>query len=50
MAHTVNELAHEVQDGRSDATPAIALTGVTIAAGAVVAVILTAALLVYYLA
>ena len=44
------ELAREAERGRSERTPWIALTGVTMAVGAVVAVVLAAALLVYFLA
>jgi beta-lactamase regulating signal transducer with metallopeptidase domain len=44
------ELANEAAAGRSPRTPAIAITGVTLVVGAIVAVILVAALLVYYLA
>jgi hypothetical protein len=43
------ELADEAQRGRSERTPALALTGVTVAVSAVVIVIMLAALLVYYL-
>jgi hypothetical protein len=41
-------LAEEATTGRSERTPAIALTGVTIAVGALVAVIVAAALILYY--
>jgi hypothetical protein len=50
MTETPKELAKEAQRGRSERTPWIALTGVTIAVAAIVAVILVAAFLVYYLA
>jgi hypothetical protein len=49
MTETPKDLAEEAQRGRSERTPWIALTGVTIAVGAIVAVILVAAFLVYYL-
>lgn len=49
MTQTPKEMLDEAQEGRSDATPAIALGGVTLVVGAVVAVILVAALLVYFL-
>lgn len=41
-------LAEEATTGRSERTPALALTGVTIVVGALVAVIVAAALIVYY--
>jgi hypothetical protein len=41
-------LAEEATTGRSERTPAIALTGVTIAVGVLVAVILAVALILYY--
>ncbi len=44
------ELAGEAARGRSERTPFIALTGVTLVVGLVVAVVLAAALLVYFLA
>jgi hypothetical protein len=44
------EMAREARVGRSDRTPALALTGVTMAVAVLVAVILLAAFLVYYLA
>ena len=43
------ELAHEAARGRSERTPWIALTGVTIGVGIVVAVVLTIAFLIYFL-
>jgi hypothetical protein len=49
MTETPKELLHEAQEGKSEATPAIALGGVTLVVGAVVGVILVAALLVYFL-
>ena len=48
-AETTKNLAAEAERGESERTPAIALTGVTIAVGALVALILVAAFLVYYL-
>jgi hypothetical protein len=50
MTETPRDLVEETQRGRSERTPWLALTGVTIAVGAIVVVILVAALLVYYLA
>ena len=50
MTETPKELAQEASRGRSARTPAIALTGVALVVGVVVAVILIAAFLVYYLA
>ena len=49
MTETPKELAKETARGRSARTPWLALSGVTIVVGAVVAVIVAAALLVYYL-
>jgi hypothetical protein len=49
MTETPKDLVEETQRGRSERTPFLALTGVTIAVGILVAVILVAALLVYYL-
>jgi hypothetical protein len=43
------DLLDETQRGRSERTPALALTGVTIAVALLVCVILVAALLVYFL-
>jgi hypothetical protein len=40
----------KVQRGKADETPLLALTGVTLAVGALVAVVLAASFLVYYLA
>jgi len=42
------DLAREAERGASERTPMIALTGVTIAVGAVVIVIATIALVVYF--
>jgi hypothetical protein len=50
MTETPKDLAQEASRGRSARTPVIALTGVTLVVAAVVAVILAAAFLVYYLA
>jgi hypothetical protein len=50
MTETPNEVARETAEGRSSRTPWLALSGVTVVVGALVAVILIAALLVYYLA
>jgi hypothetical protein len=41
-------LAEEATTGRSERTPALALTGVTIAVGVLVAAIVLVALLLYY--
>jgi hypothetical protein len=49
VTETPKELAKETQQGRSERTPWLALTGVTMAVGAIVLAILVAALLVYYL-
>jgi hypothetical protein len=48
MTETPKELAKEADRGRSERTPWIALTGVTIAVGIFVAVIIAAALIVYF--
>jgi hypothetical protein len=40
----------KLDKGKADETPLLALTGVTIAVGALVAVVLAASFLVYYLA
>ncbi len=50
MTETPKELVKEAQAGRSERTPWLALSGVTLVVGLVVAVILVAALLVYFLA
>ena len=50
MAETPRELVEEAERGRSDRTPVIALTGVTIVVAALVAVILGVALIVYFVA
>ena len=49
MTETPKELMQEAERGRSSRTPLIALTGVTLVLAVIVAVILTAALLVYFL-
>lgn len=49
MTETPKDLAEETHRGRSERTPWLALTGVTIAVAAIVLAILVAALLVYYL-
>lgn len=48
MTETPKELVKEAQRGRSERTPWIALTGVTIAVGAFVLVVVAAALILYY--
>ena len=50
MTESPKGLVEEAQRGRSERTPWLALTGVTIVAGAVVLVIAAVALLVYFLA
>lgn len=49
MTEPTKDLIEEAERGRSERTPFIALTGVTIAVAVVVAVILVAVFLVYYL-
>jgi hypothetical protein len=49
MTETPKDLADEAQRGRSERTPWLALTGVTMAVAAIVLAILVATLLVYYL-
>ena len=49
MTETPKELAKETDRGRSARTPWLALSGVTIAVSAVVAVLLVVVFLVYYL-
>ena len=46
----VEELAHEAAEGESTRTPLIVLSGVTLVAAAVVAILLVLAFLAYYLA
>jgi hypothetical protein len=48
MTETPKDLLEEAQRGRSERTPWLALTGVTIAVGVLVAVILVAALIDYF--
>ena len=48
VTETPKELAKEADRGRSERTPVIALTGVTIAVAALVAVPLTIALILYF--
>ena len=48
MTETPKELAQEADRGRSERTPWIALTGVTLAVAVLVGVILVAALIVYF--
>ena len=50
MTETPKQLVEEADRGRSPRTPFLALTGVTLVVAAVVAVILVAAFLVYFLA
>jgi hypothetical protein len=47
---TAKDLAEEVDRGRSPRTPFLALSGVTIVVGALVAIVLAAAALAYILA
>lgn len=49
MTESPKNLAKEAQGGRSDRTPWLALTGVTLVVGVVVAVILAIALVVYFI-
>jgi hypothetical protein len=48
MTESPRDLVEETQRGRSERTPWLALTGVTIVVGALVAVIVVAALIVYF--
>jgi hypothetical protein len=48
MTETPKELVQEADRGRSERTPWIALTGVTLAVAVLVGVILVAALIVYF--
>jgi hypothetical protein len=50
MTETPKELAKEAGRGRSERTPWLALTGVTIVVGALVGVIVTVALILYFVA
>ncbi len=49
MTESPKQLLKETERGRSERTPFLALTGVTVVIGAIVAVILVAAFLVYFL-
>jgi hypothetical protein len=49
MTETPRDLIDEAQRGRSERTPWLALTGVTIVVGALVVAILAVALIVYFL-
>jgi hypothetical protein len=49
VTESPRDLVEETQRGRSERTPWLALSGVTIVVGALVVVILVAAFLVYYL-
>ena len=48
MTETPKELVEEAQRGRSERTPWIALTGVTIGVGVFVAVLIAVVLVVYF--
>ena len=48
MTETPKDLVKEAERGRSERTPWIALTGVTIAVAALVGVILAVALILYF--
>jgi hypothetical protein len=48
MTESPKDLVEEVERGRSERTPWLALTGVTIVVGALVAVIVAVALIVYF--
>ena len=50
MTETPKELVDEAERGRSERTPWLALTGVTIAVAVLVCVILAVALIVYFVA
>ena len=50
MTETPKDLVEEAERGRSERTPWLALTGVTIVVGALVAAILAVALIVYFVA
>jgi uncharacterized membrane protein len=49
VEHTVEELAHEAEEGESARTPLIVLSGVTIFVAAVVTILLVVAFTAYYL-
>ena len=50
MTETTKDLVEETQRGRSERTPWLALTGVTMVVGAFVAIVIVAALIVYFVA
>jgi hypothetical protein len=50
MTETPKDLLDEAQRGRSERTPWIALTGVTMALGAFVGIVIVVALVVYFVA
>jgi hypothetical protein len=50
MTETPKDLVRETERGRSERTPWLALTGVTIAVAVLVGVILVVSLVVYFLA
>ena len=50
MTETPKDLVEEAQRGRSERTPWLALTGVTLVVGALVVAILLVVLVVYFLA
>lgn len=50
MTETPRELMRETERGRSERTPWLALTGVTLVVAALVGVILVVALVVYFVA
>jgi hypothetical protein len=49
MTESPNNVVREAERGKSERTPVIALTGVTIVIGAVVCLLVLVALLLYYL-
>jgi purine-cytosine permease-like protein len=49
VVHEVEELVHEAQVGETERAPFIALTGVMIGIAIVVAIVVTGALLAFYL-
>jgi hypothetical protein len=49
-SNTPGELVEEAARGRSERTPLIAITGVTLVVGAILAVLLAVVFLVYFLA
>jgi len=50
MTETPKDLVEEAERGRSERTPWLALTGVTLVVGALVVVIVAVALIVYFTA